>query len=86
MNYSQHWKKIEIDNNQNYLERIIVFKNFVEAFGFISKVAIIAEKINHHPTIINTYNKVTLQLNTHDSKYIITELDIKLSYEIDKLL
>jgi len=86
MNYSQHWKKIEIDNNQNYLERIIVFKNFVEAFGFISKVAIIAEKINHHPTIINTYNKVTLQLNTHDSKYTITELDIKLSYEIDKLL
>ena len=86
MNDSQHWKKIEIDNNQNYLERIIVFKNFVEAFGFISKVAIIAEKINHHPTIINTYNKVTLQLNTHDSKYTITELDIKLSYEIDKLL
>jgi 4a-hydroxytetrahydrobiopterin dehydratase len=49
-------------------------------------VAIVSEKINHHPSIFNTYNKVSLQLNTHDAKNTITELDINLSKEIDKLL
>ena len=86
MTYPLDWQKIELENNQNYLERVFVFKNFAEAIEFISKVPVVAEKMNHHPTIINTYNKVTLQLNTHDAKNTITELDIKLSKEIDKLL
>ena len=80
------WQKIELQNNQNYLEKIIVFTNFIEAFGFISKLAILAEKMNHHPTIICTYNKVTLQLNTHDANYTITSKDLTLSNEIDILL
>jgi 4a-hydroxytetrahydrobiopterin dehydratase len=85
MTYPLDWQKIELENNQNFLERVYVFKNFAEAKEFISKVAVVAEKMNHHPTIINTYNKVTLQLNTHDAKNTITELDIKLSKEIDKI-
>ena len=86
MTHPLDWKKIELGNKQNYLERVFVFKNFAEALEFISKVAAVAEKMNHHPTIINTYNKVTLQLNTHDSNNTITHLDIILSKEIDRLL
>ena len=86
MRHTLDWQKIELDNKQNYLERVFVFKNFAEALEFISKVAAVAEKMNHHPTIINTYNKVTLQLNTHDFNNTITQLDSKLSQEIDKLL
>ena len=61
------------------------FGNFVEAFSFLSKVAELAEIHGHHPTIINTYNFVRLELNTHDAGGIITEKDKSLAADIDKI-
>tara|TARA_Y100001968_G_scaffold60091_1_gene51052 strand:- start:120 stop:407 length:288 start_codon:yes stop_codon:yes gene_type:complete len=61
------------------------FDDFINAFGFMSKVAILSEKMNHHPKWQNTYNKVTIELSTHD-KGAITTNDIKLAESIDKLI
>ena len=69
----------------NKLKKTFTFDNFVEAFGFMSKVAIIAEKMNHHPNWSNVYNTVSFELNTHDAGDIVTEKDHKLAAEIDKL-
>ena len=60
------------------------FKDFVEAIGFINKVAIISEKHNHHAEIFNVYNKVSLRFNTHDAGGI-TEKDFKIAADINKL-
>jgi 4a-hydroxytetrahydrobiopterin dehydratase len=69
----------------NALERTFVFNNFIEAFAFMTKVAIISEKYNHHPTWLNTWNKVTIRLSTHDAGNIITTKDEELASSIDKL-
>ncbi len=69
----------------NKLKKTFTFDNFIEAFGFMSKVAIIAEKMNHHPNWSNVYNTVNFELNTHDAGDIVTEKDHKLAAEIDKL-
>ena len=61
------------------------FNNFIEAFGFMSKVALLSEKMDHHPNWQNTYNKVTIELTTHDMGGITTN-DIKLAESIDKLM
>jgi 4a-hydroxytetrahydrobiopterin dehydratase len=71
-------------NNQLYKK--FEFKDFNEAFGFMSRVALLAEKMNHHPTWTNTYNKVEIYLSTHDKDNIVTEKDIKLAEEIDRIL
>lgn len=75
------WKE---GNNQ--LIRHFVFDNFVDAFSFMTKVALLAEKAEHHPTWENTYNKVTIKLSTHDKGDIVTEKDKKLAEQIDELL
>lgn len=75
------WKK---ENNQ--LIRHFEFKNFIEAFAFMSKVALVAEKMNHHPNWSNVYNKVSIALCTHDAGNIVTEKDEKLALAIDKLI
>lgn len=75
------WKE-----EKNKLTRTIEFDDFISAFGFMSQVAIIAEKMNHHPSWSNTYNKVNFELSTHDAGDIVTEKDRKLAQEIDKLL
>lgn len=74
------WTK---ENNQ--LKRSFQFSNFVEAFTFMTKVAFAAEKLDHHPNWSNVYNKVEIQLFTHDANNQITEKDVKLSKEIDKI-
>lgn len=74
------WKE---ENNQ--LHRSFEFKDFVEAFAFITKIAFVAEKMNHHPHWTNVYNKVDISLYTHDVGNNITELDIQLSKEIDRI-
>ena len=51
---------------QDMIQRHWRFKNFVEAFGFISRIALIAESMNHHPKFINVYSLVTIELSTHD--------------------
>ena len=58
------------------------FDNFVEAFGFMTKIALMAEKIDHHPEWKNTYNRVEIVLTTHD-KGGLTKLDIKLAEMIE---
>lgn len=75
------WKETD-----NKLTRTIEFDDFVKAFGFMSQVAIIAEKMNHHPNWSNVYNKVTIELTTHDQGNIVTEKDRKLASAIDALL
>jgi len=61
------------------------FKNFIEAFAFMSKVALIAERLNHHPEIRNIYNTVELYLYTHDQENTITEKDRHLAERIDQV-
>ena len=67
------------------LHRTFVFGNFVEAFGFMSRVALVAEKQNHHPEWSNVYKTVVVDLSTHEAGGI-TERDFKLAASINKLL
>ena len=62
------------------------FKDFSEAFAFMTRVAIEAEKMNHHPLWTNVWNKVEIWLSTHDAGDIVTDKDRKLSEKIDGLL
>lgn len=63
----------------------LTFSNFVEAFGFMSKVALVAEEIGHHPEWSNVYNKLTIKLWTHENNGI-TEHDIQLANAIQTLI
>ncbi|HEY8511478.1 MAG TPA: 4a-hydroxytetrahydrobiopterin dehydratase [Cyclobacteriaceae bacterium] len=71
---------IEADNR---LKKTFEFRDFTEAFGFMTRVALIAEKMNHHPTWTNTWNKVSFELSTHDAGDVVTEKDRKLAAAID---
>ena len=70
----------------NSLYRKFEFKNFNEAFAFITKVALIAEKMDHHPKWTNVWNVVEIWLSTHDAGNIVTDKDKKLSQKIDSVL
>jgi len=74
------WKE---ENNK--LVASLSFKDFVHAFAFMTEVAIHVEKINHHPTWTNTYNKIDFQLSTHDAGNIVTQKDKDLANIIDKI-
>ena len=73
------------EEKDNKLVRTFQFKDFVEAFGFMSRVAIVAEKMDHHPNWSNVYNQVVIELNTHDAGNIVTEKDHALAKAIDQL-
>lgn len=75
------WKETD-----NKLSRTIEFTDFVEAFGFMTQVAIIAEKMNHHPNWSNVYNKVSFELTTHDDGNKVTDKDRTLAKAIDDIL
>lgn len=75
------WKQ---ENNKLYKK--FEFKDFSEAFGFMTRVAIEAEKMNHHPEWKNIYNTVEFWLSTHDAGDTVTEKDHKLSTKIDALV
>ena len=75
------WKE-----ENNSLQQSFEFKDFSEAFAFMTRVALEAEKMNHHPTWTNTYNKVEIRLSTHDAGNTVTERDHKLSKKIDTIL
>lgn len=77
-------KKMWTEEN-NELKKTFKFNNFVDAFGFMTKVALIAEKMNHHPNWTNVYNTVEISLSTHDEGNIITSKDRQMSKEIDAL-
>lgn len=70
--------------DQDKLYREFKFGNFVEAFGFMSRVALLAEKADHHPEWFNVYNTVRIWLTTHDADGI-SERDFRLASAIDKL-
>lgn len=67
------------------LHRDFQFKDFTEAFAFMSRTALFAEKMDHHPDWSNVYNKVSIDLSTHDEGGV-TELDFKLASFINKIL
>lgn len=70
----------------NRLCRKFTFRDFSEAFAFMTRVALLAEKADHHPFWTNVYNTVEIKLSTHDAGDIITEKDRKLAAAIDKLI
>jgi len=70
---------------QHKLYRHFVFANFIEAFGFMSQVALLAEAMNHHPEWSNVYKHVEIYLTTHDAGGI-SERDFALAERIDQLL
>ena len=69
----------------NSLYRKFEFKDFSEAFGFMSRVALIAEKMDHHPKWTNVWNTVEIWLSTHSAGNIVTDKDKKLATAIDAL-
>ncbi len=75
------WKE-----KDNKLHRSFKFSDFSEAFAFMTRVALLAEQHKHHPNWSNVYNKVDIDLNTHDAGDVVTEKDRKLAAAIDALL
>lgn len=67
-----------------YLARNYKFSNFINAFSFMTAVAMVAEKMDHHPDWCNVYNTVTIKLNSHDARGI-TQLDFELGESIEKI-
>ena len=75
------WSEV---SGRDAITRKFVFKDFNQAFGFMTQAALIAEKMDHHPEWFNVYKNVEVTLSTHDAGGV-TELDIKLATEMDKL-
>ncbi|MEM7300554.1 MAG: 4a-hydroxytetrahydrobiopterin dehydratase [Pseudomonadota bacterium] len=71
-------------DGRNAIFKSFQFKNFVEAFGFMSRSALWAEKLNHHPEWFNVYRTVDVTLSTHDAGGL-TELDVKLAKKMNEL-
>lgn len=74
------------DETNDTLYKRFQFNDFSEAFAFMTRVAIEAEKMDHHPKWTNVWNTVEIWLSTHDAGNIVTEKDRKLAAKIDKLL
>ncbi len=72
------WKE-----NNDCLSKVFKFRNFTEAFGFMTQVALVAEKNDHHPDWNNSYNVVEITLTTHSAGKKVTEKDHRLAKEID---
>ena len=75
------WSEIE---DRDAISKKFAFKDFNEAFGFMARVALIAEKLDHHPEWFNVYNRVEVTLATHDAGGV-TERDVKLAEAMDRL-
>ena len=74
------------EEKNNKLVKNFIFKDFISAFSFLSKVALISEKLDHHPEILNVYNKVTIKLSTHDIGNKVSKKDFDLAKAIDKFI
>lgn len=77
------WKEISNADGTSYLHKSFKFENFIDAFSFMTSVALLAEKANHHPDWRNVYNSVDIKLSTHDAGDIISDKDRKLAEKID---
>ena len=75
------WSEV---SGRDAITKKFTFKNFSEAFGFMSRVALAAEKMDHHPEWSNVYKTVDVTLSTHDAGGL-TELDVKLAEAMDKI-
>jgi len=75
------WQAVD---GRNAITRTFKFKDFNEAFGFMARAALIAEKMDHHPEWFNVYNRVDVTLSTHDAGGL-TELDVELAAAMDSL-
>ncbi len=78
------WSMVR-DGAVEKLHKTFVFKDFVEAFGFMARVAMVAEKMNHHPEWCNVYKTVSVDLTTHESGGI-TRLDFDLADKMEALI
>lgn len=74
----------EHDPERDAITKTYKFRNFIDAFGFMSRAAIVAEKMNHHPEWSNVYNKVEVTLTTHDVDGL-SPLDVSLAQKMDEL-
>ena len=74
----------ELVDGRDAIHKTFTFKNFVEAFGFMARAAIWAEKLNHHPEWSNVYKTVEVTLTTHDVDGL-SDLDVKLAEKMDAL-
>lgn len=75
------WSEVE---DRDAIRKSYHFSNFSEAWGFLSRIALIAEKIDHHPEIFNVYNRVEIILSTHDAGGF-SERDVSLALAIDEI-
>ena len=75
------WRAVD---GRDAIRKVLKFKNFSEAWGFMSRAALVAEKLNHHPEWSNVYNAVDITLTTHDAGGL-SDLDIKLARRMDAL-
>ena len=73
------------DEGEDAISHVFKFKDFSEAFGFMARVALAAEKAGHHPDWSNSYDSVTIKLSTHDAGGLSAK-DIELAQVIDKIL
>jgi 4a-hydroxytetrahydrobiopterin dehydratase len=73
-----------LEDGGNALRRTFKFRNFSEAFAFLTRVALHAEKVDHHPEFTNVWNRVDFRLTTHDTGGV-TDRDLKLAKKIDEL-
>jgi len=71
-----------LTKDRDAIRKVFKFKNFAEAWGWMTQMAIIAEKMNHHPEWFNVYNRVEVVLTTHDALGL-SELDLKLARKMD---
>eukprot|EP00039_Didymoeca_costata_P028618 m.21752 g.21752 ORF g.21752 m.21752 type:complete len:130 (+) comp7220_c0_seq2:56-445(+) len=78
-----HAKGWEMVKDRDAIKKSFQFKNFIEAFGFMSKVAIFSEKMDHHPEWFNVYNKVDITLSSHDVNGL-SERDVRLATFIEQ--
>ena len=67
------------------MEQTFVFRDFAEAFAFMTRVAAVAERMNHHPDMAISWNRVTLRLTTHSTGHMLTDLDRALAAAVDTL-
>jgi 4a-hydroxytetrahydrobiopterin dehydratase len=75
------WSEVK---DRDAITKTFVFRDFNEAFGFMTRAALVAEKLDHHPEWFNVYKTVTVTLSTHDAGGL-TELDVKLAETMDRL-
>jgi 4a-hydroxytetrahydrobiopterin dehydratase len=75
------WAEVK---DRDAITRKFVFKDFSQAFGFMTRAALVAEKMDHHPEWFNVYKTVEVTLSTHDAGGV-TDLDVKLAQAMDKL-